>query len=124
MQVINISSMILGAGMMLGSGYPEMWTFFARMGLGVMFVVMQKDVVKQILVQNNIIRKDMRIGPVVLFTTFIIVGLVSLQIVAFAYITRSSVLDGNFRKKVNTPSLRCNVYIHILKNCISALTCI
>ena len=54
----------------------DMWEFFARIGLGIMLVVMQHACVKEILVQNGIIKKDAGLGPVVKFTIFIVAGLI------------------------------------------------
>ena len=76
MQFLNILAICLGIGFLFGHGYVDMWEFFARLGLGLMLVVMQHACVKEILVQNNIIKKDAGLGPVVKFTVFIVAGLI------------------------------------------------
>jgi hypothetical protein len=53
-----------------------MWTFFARLALALMLILMQKDLVKMILIQNNIINPKWKIGPVITFTVFIMAGLI------------------------------------------------
>jgi hypothetical protein len=76
MQFLNIASIFLGVGFLFGNGYTDMWEFFARMGLGIMLIVMQHNCVIDILVQNGVLKKDAKLGPVVIFTLFIVVGLV------------------------------------------------
>jgi len=76
MQALNIMAILIGIGMMLGDNYLSMWTFFARMGLGIMLFVMQIDLVKIILEENKIINKGVRLGPVVTFTLCIAAGLI------------------------------------------------